>query len=64
MPDLKTITIFIASSAELKDERDAFRLFIANLNDKFVDKHVYLKIIQWEKFLDAISDTRLQDEYK
>jgi hypothetical protein len=63
MPRLKTITIFLASSAELKDERDAFRLFIASLNDKFIDRNIYLKIIQWEKFLDTISNTRLQDEY-
>jgi hypothetical protein len=61
--NLKKIKIFLASSSELKLERDEFRLYIANLNDKFIDNKIYLKIIQWEHFLDAISKTRLQDEY-
>ncbi len=63
MPSFKTITIFIASSSELKEERDNFRLFIAGLNDKIIDQQIYMKIIQWEHFLDSMSDSRLQDEY-
>lgn len=60
---LKKIKIFLASSNELEQERDDFRLFIGQLNDKFIDKKIYFEIVQWEHFLDAISDTRLQDEY-
>ncbi|MEO6720602.1 MAG: hypothetical protein ABIN67_09545 [Ferruginibacter sp.] len=60
---MKKIKIFLASSNELKEERDQFKLFIAHLNDKFIENKIYLKIIQWEYFLDAISETRLQDEY-
>lgn len=60
---MKTIKIFIASSSELKDDRDQFRMFISQENDKLHEKGVYLKIVQWENFLDTISDTRLQDEY-
>ncbi|HEX8278170.1 MAG TPA: hypothetical protein VF540_05720, partial [Segetibacter sp.] len=43
--------------------RDAFRTFISLENDRLSEQGVYLKIVQWENFLDAISDTRLQDEY-
>ncbi|TXD81411.1 hypothetical protein ESY86_18030 [Subsaximicrobium wynnwilliamsii] len=60
---MKTIRIFIASSSELKDDRDQFRKFISMENDRLHTKGVYLEIVQWENFLDAISDTRLQDEY-
>lgn len=63
MSTLQNVTIFLASSAELKDDRDAFRIFIAGLNDKLIHRHVYLQVIQWERFMDAISDTRMQNEY-
>jgi len=32
-------------------------------NDKLRKHGVYLEIVRWENFLDAMSDTRLQDEY-
>ncbi len=60
---MKTIKIFIASSAELKEDRDQFRLFISKENDRLHSEHIYLELIQWENFLDSISNTRLQDEY-
>ncbi len=60
---MKTIKIFIASSSELKSDRDEFRMFISKENDRLHTQGIYLEIVQWENFLDAISDTRLQDEY-
>lgn len=60
---LKTIKIFIASSAELKADRDAFGLFIGIENKRRVKQDILLELVQWEDFLDAISDTRLQHEY-
>lgn len=60
---LKTINIFLASSAELKSDREAFRNFISVINDGLHEKGIYLKIIQWEYFLDSVSETRKQDDY-
>lgn len=60
---LKTIKIFLASSSELKADRDEFRIFISRENDRLHKQGIYLEILQWEYFLDAISDTRLQNEY-
>jgi len=62
---MKTIRIFIASSSELKEDRDKFRNFISTENDRLIKhkKNIYLELVQWEYFLDAISDTRLQGEY-
>src|SRR6187399_2708524 len=60
---MKTIRIFIASSSELKEDRDQFRMFISTENGRLHKNDIYLELVQWEYFLDAISDTRLQDEY-
>ena len=59
----KTIRIFLASSSELKDERDNFELCLRQINDHFRRHNVYLTVVRWENFLDAMSDTRMQDEY-
>ena len=59
----RTIRIFLASSSELREDRDAFDLYFRQQNDQFLKKGIYLEIIRWENFLDAMSETRLQDEY-
>jgi internalin A len=59
----KTIKIFLASSSELKEDRDAFDLYFRQQNDRLRKQGIYLEIVRWENFLDAMSDTRLQDEY-
>src|SRR6186713_22911 len=60
---IRRIKIFLASSSELKTERDQFEIFINRENKRLVDRGVFLELIVWEDFLDAISQTRLQDEY-
>jgi hypothetical protein len=45
------------------EDRDGFDLHFRQANDRWIEKGVYLKIVRWETFLDAISETRLQDEY-
>jgi internalin A len=60
---LSTMRIFLASSAELREDRDAFDLYFRQQNDQLHKKGVYLEIVRWENFLDAMSATRLQDEY-
>jgi small GTP-binding protein len=59
----RTIKIFLASSSELREDRDSFELHFRQANDRWLQKGIYLKIIRWETFLDAMSETRLQDEY-
>ena len=60
---MKTFKIFLASSAELREDRDAFELYFLQQNHKLHKEGVYLEIVRWENFLDAMSSTRLQDEY-
>lgn len=58
-----TKKIFLASSSELKDDRKDFEIFINRKNKDWVAHGVFLELIVWEDFLDAVSKTRLQDEY-
>ncbi|GGW36990.1 hypothetical protein [Arenibacter certesii] len=58
-----TIKIFIASSSELVADRKEFREYLSVENDRLHKNGVYLELIQWEYFLDVVSETRLQDEY-
>ena len=55
------IRIFLASSCELCQDRDDFELYF--LRENKPKQGYYLEIIRWENFLDAMSETRLQDEY-
>lgn len=56
-------TIFLASSSELKEDRDQFEIFIGRKNQLLVKKNIFLELARWEYFFDAMSQTRLQDEY-
>jgi hypothetical protein len=55
--------LFLASSAELREDRTEFEIFINRKNKDWLDKGVFLDLVVWEDFLDAVSKTRLQDEY-
>ena len=63
MTDIKTIKIFLASSSELKEDREQFEIFINRKNKEYIKQNVFLELVLWEDFLDAMSPTRLQDEY-
>ncbi|MGH8548502.1 MAG: hypothetical protein ACRERU_07870 [Methylococcales bacterium] len=56
--------VFLASSSELKEDRKEFEIFINRKNKNWNAQGVFIELIAWEDFLDAVSKTRLQDEYK
>lgn len=60
---MQTKKIFLASSRELKADRDEFEIFVHRKNKDWVAKGVFLELVMWEDFLDTVSQTRLQDEY-
>ncbi|MGF1535371.1 MAG: hypothetical protein ACFB4J_02635, partial [Elainellaceae cyanobacterium] len=62
-PAMQTIKIFLASSSELKGDREQFEIFINRKNKEYVKSGVFLELVLWEDFIDAMSQTRLQDEY-
>lgn len=59
----RRIKIFLASSFELKKDRDAFDLYFRQANDSYLKQGIYLQVERWETFLDVMSETRSQDEY-
>jgi internalin A len=63
VPAIRTIKIFLASSSELKEDRDAFEVHFLRRNKYFRRQGFEVDVLRWETFLDAMSETRLQDEY-
>ena len=59
----KKTTLFLASSSELKAERGAFEARINRKNKLWHDHGIFLHLDVWEDYIDAMSRTRLQDEY-
>jgi len=57
------IKIFLASSSELKTDRKEFEIFINRENKELYDEGIFLDLQIWEDFIDAMSKTRLQNEY-
>lgn len=55
--------VFLASSAELVEDRRSFAAMISRKNDEWVDKGVYVKLAAWENFLDAMAPGGLQQAY-
>ena len=55
--------VFLASSSELREDRDEFDLYFCQQNNSLVNDGIYLTVVRWEHFLDAMSATRPQDEY-
>ena len=60
---MQNIKLFLASSSELAGERKDFEVFINRKNNDWIPQQVHLELILWEDFLDAVSKTRLQEEY-
>lgn len=58
-----TIKIFLASSSELQEEREQFEIFIYRKCKEYRKEGIFLELVIWEDFIDAMSQTRLQDEY-
>lgn len=61
--NVRIIKMFLASSAELKDEREQFEIFISRENNTLINRNSFIRLIVWEDFINVMSKTRLQDEY-
>ncbi len=57
------VNIFLASSAELKEDRNQVQVFISQLNDEWCHRDICFKIKLWENFIDSMSKDGLQEEY-
>ena len=60
---MKKIKLFLASSSELKEDREQFEIFIYRKCKSWFDQGIFLHLDIWEDFLDAMSSSGLQNEY-
>ncbi|MFK8181951.1 MAG: hypothetical protein AB8B99_01165 [Phormidesmis sp.] len=60
---MKKIKLFLASSAELKADREQFEIFIYRRCKAWFERGIFLHLELWEDFLDAMSPGGLQSEY-
>jgi hypothetical protein len=57
------IKIFLASSSELKADREQFEIFIYRKCKAWFEHGIFLHLDIWEDFLDSMSADGLQQEY-
>ena len=60
---MKTINVSLASSEELRDERMMIADLFNELNDIFLPRGVYLKLVKWEKLDSSMGLKHKQEEY-
>lgn len=60
---MKTYKIFLASSAELNDDKYHFENFISRKNKEWKRHNVFLELLTWKDFHSSISKRHTQDEY-
>lgn len=60
---VKVIRIFLASSSELKADREQFEIFIYRKCKALIEQGYFLHLDIWEDFVDAMSAEGLQAEY-
>ena len=59
----RKITIFLASSEELINDRNSFSDLIRSLDNIYEDRGIRIKLKRWEDFFAYCTGTRTQDEY-
>lgn len=60
---MKEIKVFLASSEELEQDREAFGNFIRRLDNLYEKRGIRIKLFEWEDLDSAYNDERKQDEY-
>ena len=63
MDNQKTIKIFLASSEELTDDRNAFGNLVRRLDKIYEKRGIRIELFEWEDYDAAYNDRRKQDEY-
>jgi hypothetical protein len=61
--DMQRLKIFLASSSELKSDREQFEISVNRKNKSLINKGIFLDLVIWEDFLDALAPDGLQKEY-
>ena len=60
---MRTIKIFLASSEELENDRNAFGNLVRKLDKIYEKRGIRIELFEWEDYDAAYNDRRKQDEY-
>ena len=60
---MKTIKIFLASSEEMTNDRNAFGNLVRRLDNIYEKRGIRIQLFEWEDYDAAYNDRRKQDEY-
>jgi hypothetical protein len=57
------VKIFLASSAELDEDKEKVELFIGRKNRDWYKKRIFLELTTWKDFISSITEDRTQAQY-
>jgi hypothetical protein len=60
---MKKIKVFLASSAELDDDKLQVELFVSRKNKDWHAKRLFLELTTWKDFISSMTEERTQNEY-
>ena len=60
---MKELKFFLASSGELKNERDKIQIFFLKEVDRLIKQGIYPKLIVWEDLKHTFRQDRIQDYF-
>jgi hypothetical protein len=60
---MEIIKLFLASSNELREERERIELFIGKENRKLISKNLFIKLVIWEDLKLGFHGQRIQDYF-
>jgi hypothetical protein len=60
---MKKIKIFLASSAELDQDKLDVELFVSRKNKDWHEKRLFLELTTWKDFISSMTEERTQNEY-
>jgi hypothetical protein len=60
---MRTIKIFLASSAELDSDKEQVELFVSRKNKDYRKKRLFIELTTWKDFISAMSEEHSQEKY-
>ncbi len=62
-PETRTVKLFVASSGELKKEREQVELLVARENRKLNRRNLFIEVVLWEELSHSFRGERVQDYF-
>jgi len=63
MNNTKIIKLFLASSGDLKEEREKIKALMTEMNNEYIQKNIYIEPVCWENLSHSHQGDRIQDSF-